>query len=298
MNKNDVHQGHYIEIFPEELSTIPVSTLVQVLQTELAPLQLYANAAVGYVQQQSSLYSSDDTNNNNNNSTTGSSNHYNRLRDALVLLQAAADEAPRPTSNSSSTNNDEYQKIMVRILAATGICHLGLATFSSGISTSHLGGKSDTTNDPNNSSSNNRNSIQLQREIADQKFTQATAIDQLYPMTWIGKGMYHLSMSTSNSNNNNSNNNNAQQQAISQAKFFFQTTVKECGPVLPGLLGMAAVLYHEKKYQNALTMYSEAIRRYPQEEYMNGCGASTRVGFAVCCYQLGQVDRAKAAFHQ
>ena len=308
--KNTDH--HYIEIFPEELSTIPVTTLVQVLQTEQAPIPLYTDAAVGYVQPPPYYYHHHPGTDTSSTTTSGSSNHYNRLRDALVLLQAASEEAP--TRPNQSTIDDKYQTMMVRIYAATGICHLGLATFSAGMSsstsstTTAMSGKSDTTTTDHHTSTTGTgtagsNSIQVQREIADQKFTQATAIDQLYPMTWIGKGMYHLNISTSSSGsssstttNNSSSNNNAQQQAISQAKFFFQTTVKECGPVLPGLLGMAAVLYHEKKYQNALTMYSEAIRRYPQDE--GGCGASIRVGLAVCCYQLGQVDRAKAAFHR
>ena len=287
---DDDHHHHYIEIFPEECRTISVTTMIQVLQLERAPVSLYADAAVAYAQPPSSLLQQQLDLHNNNSSS--SSNHYHRLRDALMILQQAA-------SSSSSSSPD-----MVRIWAATGICHLGLAaaaaagmiiqdTTTTMTHNNHNNKNSTTTTttaDTTHHNNNNNNSLQTQREIADQKFTLATAIDQLYPMTWIGKGMYHLSISTSNANSNTSN---AQQQAISQAKFFFQTTVKECGPVLPGLLGMAAVLYHEQKYQNALTMYSEAMRRYPTRS-----GAAARVGFAVCCYQLGQVDRAKAAFRR
>jgi len=50
-------------------------------------------------------------------------------------------------------------------------------------------------------------------------------------------------------------------------------------------------MYLEKDYAGAQGMYAEAIRLYPHKS-----GASTRVGFGLACYRLGQVDRAKAAF--
>jgi RNA polymerase-associated protein CTR9 len=78
---------------------------------------------------------------------------------------------------------------------------------------------------------------------------------------------------------------------LDQAKFFFQTTLKQCGPVLPALLGMAAVCYGDRDYRQAQQKYGEAIRQYPEES-----GAPARVGFGLACYRLGQVDRAKAAF--
>lgn len=113
------------------------------------------------------------------------------------------------------------------------------------------------------------------RQQADQKFTQAGKVDTFFPMTWLGQGMLHLMVGR-----------------FDQAKFFFQTTLKQCHNSLPALLGMAAVLYGQKQYQAALEMYAQAIQKYPHSQ----SGASIRVGFALCCYQLGQVDRAKAAF--
>lgn len=82
-----------------------------------------------------------------------------------------------------------------------------------------------------------------------------------------------------------------QKERRDQAKFFFQTTLKQCGPVMPALLGMGAVLYNEGDYKGAQEKYADAIRRYPLKS-----GAATRVGFGLACYRLGQVDRAKAAF--
>lgn len=79
---------------------------------------------------------------------------------------------------------------------------------------------------------------------------------------------------------------------MDQAKFFFQTTLKQCGPVLPALLGMAAVLFGEGDFQGAQDKYGETIKRFPNS------GASVRVGFGLASYRLGQVDRAKAAFRR
>lgn len=203
----------FVEIFPEELHEIQVSTLLKVLQTERADLNLWADAAVWYMRSK-------------------------LKRESLTLLQAAAQ------------GGDDEEKKNVRLLAATGIAHLATTTTTAA--------KDDV------------------RDLADQKFTQAAALDTFFPMTWVGRGMLNLSAG----------------RAV-QAKFFFQTTLKECGPVLPGILGMAAVLYGEGKYLAAQSKYTEAIRKYPVES-----GAATRVGFAYTCYQLGQVDRAKAAFQR
>jgi len=71
---------------------------------------------------------------------------------------------------------------------------------------------------------------------------------------------------------------------LDQARFFFDTTLKQCGQVLPALLGMAAVLYGEKDYQGAQDMYAKAMKLYPEQS-----GAATRVGFGLTCYRLKQV---------
>lgn len=112
------------------------------------------------------------------------------------------------------------------------------------------------------------------RSMADDQFTQSTTLDNLSPMTWMGKGMLNLSAGR-----------------LEQARFFFDTTLKHCGRVLPALLGLAACMFLEKNYEGAQGMYAEAMRLYP-----NKSGAPTRVGFGLACYRLGQVDRAKAAF--
>jgi hypothetical protein len=73
---------------------------------------------------------------------------------------------------------------------------------------------------------------------ADEIFTQAGKIDTFAPMTWMGRGLLNLT-----------------KQKLDQAKFFFLTTLKQCGPVLPALLGMAAVLYNEADCVGAIVRF-------------------------------------------
>ncbi|EED94926.1 hypothetical protein THAPSDRAFT_268346 [Thalassiosira pseudonana CCMP1335] len=96
-------------------------------------------------------------------------------------------------------------------------------------------------------------------------------------MTWIGRGMLNLAMNR-----------------IDQARFFFeQLTLRECGEILPALIGMAAVKYMEKDYTGAQDLYARSMTKFPVQS-----GAATRVGFGMACYKLGQMDRAKAAFRR
>lgn len=189
----------FIEIFPEEISEIPSSTLLTVLKDEDADLDVWADAALMYMQQKQS-------------------------RESSTILQAACD---RPGGSRDQR---------VRILASAGIAHLTQAA-------------------------------DKERSLADHRFTSAGKVDTLFPMTWMGRGMLNLSMGR-----------------MDQAKFFFDTTLKQCGQVLPALLGMAAVLMGEKDYKGAQEMYAKAIRLYPEQS-----GAAARVGFGLSCYRLGQV---------
>lgn len=115
------------------------------------------------------------------------------------------------------------------------------------------------------------------RSVADARFTKADNINQVYPPTWIGRGMLNLSLGR-----------------VDQARFFFeQLTLRECGEILPALLGMAAVKFAEKDYAGAQSLYGRAMAKFP-----NCCGSAVRVGFGLACYKLGQMDRAKAAFQR
>lgn len=116
------------------------------------------------------------------------------------------------------------------------------------------------------------------RRRAEQRFTAASKEDTFFPMNWMGQGFL-----------------NFRANRLDQARFFFDTTLKQCGPVLPALLGMAAVVFCEGKYQQAQDLYGQAMKLYPSNS--TTC-ASIRVGFGLACYRLGQVDRAKAAFRR
>lgn len=211
-------KGLFIEIFPEEMTDTPSSTLLQVLKDENAPLTAWADAALLYIQ------------------------HKQHAREASAILQAGCERL-------GGTREER-----VRLFASAGIAHLTQAEQSL-----------------ERAGSDPKDEL---RSMADNRFTHSSTVDNLYPMTWMGRGMLNLSAGR-----------------LEQAKFFFDTTLKECGRVLPALLGLAAVMYLEKNYEGAQGMYAEAMRLYP-----NKSGAATRVGFGLASYRLGQVDRAKAAF--
>lgn len=114
------------------------------------------------------------------------------------------------------------------------------------------------------------------RRQADQRFTSASKEDTFFPMNWMGQGFLNFRATR-----------------LEQARFYFDTTLKQCGPVLPALVGMAAVFFGQGKFQEAQDLYGQALRLHPTQ-----AGAAVRVGFGLASYQLGQVDRAKAAFQR
>ena len=172
--------------------------------------------------------------------------HKQHARDAAQILEAGCERA------ETGSKDDR-----VRIFAAAGIAHLTAAQeYTSG-------SMADTSKRAEND---------LRDELtskADNRFTLSSKVDNLYPMTWMGKGMLALQSSPPR---------------LEQAKFFFDTTLKECGDVLPALLGMAAAEYLDKKYKESQNYYGKAIRLFPVKS-----GAATRVGFGMACYRLGQV---------
>ena len=165
-------------------------------------------------------------------------------QDAAQLLEACCDQID---SHAVSVANKDEE---VRVFAAAGIAHL---TQVGEIHGDHK--------------EVNRKEDLITK--ADQRFTQSSKVNNLYPMTWMGRGMRDLEANR-----------------LEQARFFFDTTLKECGRVLPALLGLAAVQYLEQHFQEAQTLYGEAMKLHPTKS-----GAATRVGFGLACYKLGQVGR-------
>ena len=168
-------------------------------------------------------------------------------REGCELLNGAVDDTDGDVMMGSNTADK------LRLLASAGISALALANrlIASGTREEEL------------------------RTVADARFTKADNINQVYPPTWIGRGMLNLALGR-----------------VDQARFFFeQLTLRECGEILPALLGMAAVKFAEKDYAGAQTLYGRAIQKFK-------CGAAVRVGFGLASYKLGQIDRAKAAFQR
>lgn len=59
-----------------------------------------------------------------------------------------------------------------------------------------------------------------------------------------------------------------------------------------GFLALAALMYNQQQYKDALQMYRRALRDHP------GCPAEVRVGIAACQLKLGDIVSAQAAFER
>ena len=241
--------GLFIEIFPEEMSSIRPNTLSNVLRDERAPLKTWCDASL--------LYMKSDK----------------REKEGCDLLNAAVDSDDVMSGSNTSDR--------LRVLASAGIAALAQAnrTITDGSSEVPTGLPLLDTLLESSKAAEKRDEDQKEelRALADTRFTKADNINQVNPMTWIGRGMLNLA-----------------QNRLDQARFFFENlTLRECGEILPALIGMAAVKYMEKDYAGALELYGRAMTKYPKQS-----GASTRVGYGMACYKLGQIDRAKAAFRR
>ena len=75
---------------------------------------------------------------------------------------------------------------------------------------------------------------------------------------------------------------------LERAEAHFTHAIAEAGNILPALLGLAAVDFRGRKFEKAQKWYAMAMANYPDT-----CPPGARVGFGICCYKLGQVDRAK-----
>lgn len=226
--------GNFIEIFPEEISDIPSAALAKVLTDEDAPLSTWSDAALLYVQNRSTVQGSD-------------------------LLREAC---KREETGVSGANNEDR----VRTLASAGIALLTQVNRGGAL------GGTDMADDVTGAAAAAAEDLEQRdenlRQMSDKQFNRATKIDGLFPMTWIGRGMLHLTAGRTD-----------------QAQFFFETTLKQCGQVLPALLGMAAVRFKKEDYAGALEMYGRAMALFPEKS-----GSETRVGFGLACYRLGQVS--------
>jgi tetratricopeptide (TPR) repeat protein len=232
--------GDFVEIFPEEISDIPSAALAKVLTDEDAPLSTWSDAALLYVQNRAAVSGSD------------------LLREACRREEAGA----------SGANNEDR----VRTLASAGIALLTQVNRGGALGGGGAGGGAGDLADGGAGAAAAAEDLEQRdenfRQLSDKQFNRATKIDGLFPMTWIGRGMLHLTAGRTD-----------------QAQFFFETTLKQCGQVLPALLGMAAVRFKKEDYAGAQEMYGRAMALFPDKS-----GSETRVGFGLACYRLGQVS--------
>ena len=239
----------FIELFPDELVHVSLTTLLSILRDEIAPISAWADAGVLLLSPQ-----------------------VHRPADALSLLTSACNEL----ENKSFGNKDER----VRLLAATGIAYLAqqpLGSFKDGNNKKRSSSSSNINNPMQESNKDREDEFRI---LADAHLNRATKLDPVFPMTWMGKALFHLA-----------------EDKLDQAKFFFETTKRECGEVLPALLGLACITFKEGKYLECQQLYGRAMELYPVSTTTSaGYDAAIRVGFGIASYKLGQVDRARAAF--
>jgi len=188
--------------------------------------------------------------------------------EAMELLNIACEDGLE-----GKCGNREHR---VRLLASAGITALTLASTHTSKRTSASLLPEEEDEGEKGAAAERHARVEELRTTAESRFTRATKVDQFFPMTWMGRGMHNLALGR-----------------LDQARFFFDTILKQCGQVLPALLGMAAVKYAEENYKAALELYGKAITLFPHK-----AGAPARVGLALSCYKLNQIDRAKAAFRR
>jgi len=233
----------FIEIFPDELVHVALPTLLSILRDEIVPLSTWADAGVLLI-----------------------SPTVHRPADALTLLTTACSEL-----ESKSLGNKEDR---VRLLAATGIAYLAQTSSSRKEGSKRRSTNALTPSTNNDSMKDREDEVRI---LADAHFNRATKLDPVFPMTWMGKALFHLA-----------------EDKLDQAKFFFETTRRECGEVLPALLGLACIAFKEGKYKECQDLYARAMELYLVSS--TGHDAAIRVGFGIASYKMGQVDLARAAF--
>eukprot|EP00574_Skeletonema_japonicum_P003093 CAMPEP_0201724210 /NCGR_PEP_ID=MMETSP0593-20130828/8030_1 /ASSEMBLY_ACC=CAM_ASM_000672 /TAXON_ID=267983 /ORGANISM="Skeletonema japonicum, Strain CCMP2506" /LENGTH=1304 /DNA_ID=CAMNT_0048215435 /DNA_START=52 /DNA_END=3966 /DNA_ORIENTATION=+ len=246
-NFNDTNKdGLYIEIFPEEISSVRPTTLTKVLREEQAPLTTWCDASLLYMKAK-------------------------REKEGCDLINAAADSED---VMSGSNNQDR-----LRVLSSAGIAALAQANKQTEGGGGGGGDAFDNieAGETSKTTEANEKEVEELRAMADARFVKADNINQVNPMTWIGRGMLNLA--------NNK---------YDQARFYFENlTLGQYGEILPALIGMAAVKYLEKDFKGAQDLYGRAMTKFPVQS-----GAAARVGFGMASYRLGQTDRAKAAFRR
>jgi len=219
----------------------------------------------------------------------------------MEVLATAYRELVEGNDGGSGVTEEEK----VRLLVSKGIAYLTQQLQQSATSTSSSGDPSSSTNGIDGSSSSNTNNngtnqnstneetLKTNQTTADDLFTKATQIDQLSPMTWIGQGMLNLAQAPPTTPSSTHTPNPTPNKHHERARHFFQAALSDRGQILPALLGLALLSYHQNDYPTSIRFYSDAIRLFP-----NRSGPGARVGLGMACYQTKAMDRARACFRR
>eukprot|EP00123_Amoebidium_parasiticum_P014534 comp22541_c1_seq1/m.34251 comp22541_c1_seq1/g.34251 ORF comp22541_c1_seq1/g.34251 comp22541_c1_seq1/m.34251 type:complete len:1057 (-) comp22541_c1_seq1:62-3232(-) len=110
-------------------------------------------------------------------------------------------------------------------------------------------------------------------------FNRSDNIDLKEVSTWLGKGVLHLLKGD-------------YERANYHFKYALDSSEKKREANIPAILGQADLAYAKKRYQDALTLYKQALRLNP------GCPAEVRLGIGQCFFKLGNFERARQAFER
>ncbi|CBI27821.3 hypothetical protein VitviT2T_016290 [Vitis vinifera] len=111
--------------------------------------------------------------------------------------------------------------------------------------------------------------------LATQYYNKASRIDMHEASTWVGKGQLLLAKGD-----------------VEQAFAAFKIVLDGDRDNVPALLGQACVEFNRGRYSDSLDLYKRALQVYPD------CPAAVRVGIGLCCYKLGQFEKARKAFQR
>jgi len=201
----------------------PCEQLIQILENEEAPLDVWLQAASGY-------YNTD------------------RESDFLRVLQAALE----------TTSSADRECIKIHNAIAAYYSHKAyLAT------------------DPEER--------KYFSEKANDALSQSDYLDNYNQKTWLCKGLFYLYSS------------NDLDRASEQFRFIFDDNPNLSDvpiELTPALIGRAVILYHQRRFSDALDSFRAAIKTNPM------CANEVRIGLGLCYYELGRERLARGWFQR
>lgn len=120
------------------------------------------------------------------------------------------------------------------------------------------------------------------RQKALEYIGRADKISTNCPQTWLVKALFWIGEQ------------HHDEHALRNAAYYVDSSLRSNGGIsCNSRLAKAAILFHDKKYAEALRYYVNAIRSDPLT-----AGASARVGVGLCAYHLGDKAKATVAFER